>query len=338
MRAVSYRVLLEYKFKSLYNDSECDNMEKIRIVFMGTPDFSVPVLEGLIENYEVVGVVTQPDKEVGRKKELSFSPVKKVALEHHIPVLQPLKIRLDYDAILALEPSLIVTCAYGQIIPKALLDYPKYHCVNVHASLLPKLRGGAPIHHAIIDGYKETGVTIMYMAEQMDAGNIIAQEKTSITEEDTVGTLHDRLSIIGRNLLLATLPSIINETALSIPQDESEVTFGYNIKREEEWVTFNRTNRAVFNHIRGLNPHPGAYALLDGAVVKLYDVSQTAHPASGTPGQIVAVAPEGIEVATQDGTLLIHTVQFAGKKKMTVKDYLNGSNKEALLHKIFNQE
>ncbi len=313
------------------------NMDNVRVVFMGTPDFSVPVLEGLIENYNVVGVVTQPDKEVGRKKEILFSPVKKKALENHIPVLQPLKVRLDYEEILKLNPNLIVTCAYGQIIPKVLLDYPSYGCINVHASLLPKLRGGAPIHHAIIDGYDKTGVTIMYMNEVMDGGNIISQAETVIEDSDTVGTLHDRLSLMGKRLLLETLPSILAKTNPSLPQDEDKVTFGYNIKREEEKITFDHPTREVFNHIRGLNPFPGGYALLDGNVIKLYDVKIGKTLNSTHPGEILALSKEGMEIATLDGSVIVTTLQFAGKKKMSVKDYLNGSKGEALVGKIFNE-
>ena len=196
-------------------------MEQVKVVFMGTPDFSVPVLEGLIENYQVIGVVTQPDRRVGRRQEVVFSPVKEVALKHQISLFQPEKIRSNYDDILALEPDIIITCAYGQIIPKEILEYPKYGCINVHASLLPKLRGGAPIHHAIIDGYDKTGITIMYMDEAMDSGDIISQRETKILDTDTVESLHDRLSRLGRELLMDTLPSILDGSAKRIKQDLS---------------------------------------------------------------------------------------------------------------------
>ena len=211
-------------------------MEQVKVVFMGTPDFSVPVLEGLIENYQVIGIVTQPDRKVGRRQEVVFSPVKEVALKHNIPVFQPEKIRSDYTDILALEPDIIITCAYGQIIPKEILEYPKYGCINVHASLLPKLRGGAPIHHAIIDGYDKTGITIMYMDEAMDSGDIISQRETKILDLDTVESLHDRLSSLGRELLLDTLPSILDGSAKRVKQDADSVTYAYNIQREEEYL------------------------------------------------------------------------------------------------------
>ena len=185
----------------------------MKIVFMGTPDFAVNVLQGLIDNnYDVVGVVSQPDKEVGRKRILTPTPVKEVALKYNIPVFQPVKIRKEFDDILALEPDMIVTCAYGQIIPKEILDYPRLGCINVHGSLLPKLRGGAPIHHAIMDGLDETGITIMYMDVSMDSGDIISQRSIPITDSDNVGILWDKLSLLGRDLLLDTLPSIIDGT------------------------------------------------------------------------------------------------------------------------------
>ena len=198
-------------------------MKDIKVVFMGTPEFSVPVLEGLIENYQVIGVVSQPDRKVGRKQEVVFSPVKQVAISHDIPVFQPEKIRVDYEDILDLKPDIIITCAYGQIIPKAILDFPKYGCINVHASLLPKLRGGAPIQKAIIDGYSKTGITIMYMDEAMDSGDIISQREIPILDNDTMETLHDKLSILGKELLLDTLPSIIDGFVIRIKQDEKEV-------------------------------------------------------------------------------------------------------------------
>ena len=237
-------------------------MEQVKVVFMGTPDFSVPVLEGLIENYQVIGVVTQPDRRVGRRQEVVFSPVKEVALKHQISLFQPEKIRSNYDDILALEPDIIITCAYGQIIPKEILEYPKYGCINVHASLLPKLRGGAPIHHAIIDGYDKTGITIMYMDEAMDSGDIISQRETKILDTDTVESLHDRLSRLGRELLMDTLPSILDGSAKRIKQDLASVTYAYNIQREEEYLDFNKTSLELYNQIRGLSPFPVSYTHL----------------------------------------------------------------------------
>ena len=208
-------------------------MEKIKIVYMGTPDFSVGPLQNLIKEYNVIAVVTQPDKEVGRKKEIKFSPVKQCAIENNIKVLQPEKIRVEYDEIIKLNPDIIITCAYGQIIPKELLTLPKYGCINIHASLLPKLRGGAPIHKAIIDGYDKTGVTIMYMDEKMDSGDIVYQEEVKIMDTDNVGTLFDKLSVLGSNMIVKVLPDIINNNINPIKQNEEEVTYAYNITREE---------------------------------------------------------------------------------------------------------
>ena len=309
----------------------------MKIVFMGTPDFAVNVLQGLIDNnYDVVGVVSQPDKEVGRKRILTPTPVKEVALKYNIPVFQPIKIRKEYDEILALEPDLIVTCAYGQIIPKEILDYPRLGCINVHGSLLPKLRGGAPIHHAIMDGLEETGITIMYMDVSMDSGDIISQRSIPITDSDNVGILWDKLSLLGRDLLLDTLPSIIDGTNDRIKQDESLVTFGYNVKREEEHLDFNNTSRKVFNHIRGLNPWPSAYAVLDDQEMKIYDSEILDKDFSTkTCGEIVDVNKEGIVVKTLDGSIVLKTIKPFGKKMMNAKDYVNGIGKDNLIGRVF---
>lgn len=310
-------------------------MNKTKVVFMGTPDFAVPILEGLIENYEVVGVVSQPDKRVGRHQELVYTPIKKVAMENNIVVFQPKKIREDYENILALEPDIIVTCAYGQIIPKAILDYPRLGCINVHASLLPKLRGGAPIHKAIIEGYTKTGITIMYMDVKMDNGDIISQRETSITDEDNLESLHDRLSVMGKELLLDTLPSIIEGTNDRIKQIPEEVTFGFNIKREEEHIDFNKTSREVFNLIRGLSPVPGANAILNEKEMKIYGARISDKKANALAGTITTIYKDGIGVATGDGEIVLIDIKPFGKKRMDAKSYLNGVNKDNLLGKVF---
>ena len=306
---------------------------------MGTPDFSVPVLEGLIDNYNVIGVVTQPDKEVGRKKEIKYSPVKEVALNNNIEVFQPLKIRNEYQDIISLKPDMIVTCAYGQIIPKELLDCPKYGCINVHASLLPKLRGGAPIHRAIIDGYSKTGVTIMYMAEGMDDGDIISQEEIMIDNDMNVGVLHDRLSVMGRNLLLKTIPNIINGKIKPIKQDEDEITFAHNIKREDELIDFNKKAIEVYNQIRGLNPFPGGYAILDEKIIKIYNSKIKDHMyTEKLNGEIVQIYKDGIGVSVADYEIIITEIKIEGKRRMLVKDYLNGIDGNSLIGKVFNRE
>ena len=308
----------------------------MKVIFMGTPDFAVPVLEGLIENYEVVLVVSQPDKRVGRRQELKNTPIKEVALKHNIPVFQPIKIREDYEEIINLNPDIIVTCAYGQIIPKVILDCPRLGCINVHASLLPKLRGGAPIHKAIIDGYKTTGITIMYMDVKMDNGDIISQKEIEITDSDNLESLHDKLSVLGKELLLETLPSIIEGTNTRTKQNEADVTFAYNITREEEHIDFNKTSREVFNQIRGLNPWPSAYGLLEDKEMKIYNSiigDRTFNNKAN--GEICDITKRGISVKTSDGEIIITEVKPFGKNKMDAVSYVNGVGKDNLIGKVF---
>ena len=301
-------------------------MKDKRVVFMGTPEFSVPVLEMLIENTNVVLVVTQPDKEVGRHHELKATPIKECALKHNIEVYQPIKIRNEYEHVLEMNPDVIITCAYGQIIPSILLDTPKYNAINVHASLLPKLRGGSPLHKCIIDGYKETGVTIMYMAPGMDDGDIISQRSVEIKDTDNVGIIHDELSIMGRDLLLETLPNIFSGNITRTKQNPKEVTYAYNIKREEEKIVFNKTAREVFNQIRGMYPFPVAYTTLNGEVIKICE-SKIGNTSKGKPGEIIETSKDGISVMCKDKNIIITRLKPSGKKEMTAKDYLNGKNK-----------
>lgn len=295
---------------------------KPKVIFMGTPEFAVPVLNTLIELTDVVLVVTQPDKLVGRKKELRFSPIKDVAIKNNIEVFQPEKLRNETSKILSCDADLIVTCAYGQILPIEVLNHPKIASINVHASLLPKLRGGAPIHHAIIDGYKETGITIMYMAEGMDDGDIISQEKTTITDEDNVGTLHDRLSLMGADLLRKTLPSILNYTNTRIKQNDSEVTFAYNIKRDEEHIDFHKDGQSIINLIRGLNPWPTANTILNGVEYKILDASFDEKKVDCSNKVILDKNKFG--VTCKDGIIYFEMIKPFGKKVMMVKDFLNG--------------
>ncbi len=302
---------------------------------MGTPEFSVPVLQGLIDNYNVVGVVTQPDKEVGRHKELEASPIKKLAEKYNIPVVQPIKVRNEYQCVLDFKPDIVVTCAYGQIIPTEILDYPKYKCVNVHASLLPKYRGGAPIHHAIMDGEKETGITIMYMAPGMDDGDIITQSRTEITSDDTAASLHDKLSKLGSELLIETLPSIFNGTNVRTKQNDSEVTYAPIIKPEDEKIDFSRTSREIYNQIRGLNSFPGAYALFEGKRIKIWkSVLVDEYYSQKLNGEIVETNKDGIIVKTGNSTLLITELQPEGKSRMRATDFVNGY-KDNLIGKLF---
>ena len=307
----------------------------MRIVFMGTPDFAVNVLQGLIDNYDVVGVVSQPDKRVGRHQELRNTPIKELALKYNIPVLQPIKIREDYNGVLELNPDIIITCAYGQIIPKEILDYPRLGCINVHASLLPKYRGGAPIHWSIINGDKETGITIMYMDVGMDTGDIISQESIDILDSDNLESVHDKLSILGRDLLLKTLPSIIDGTNNRIKQDESLVEFAYNIKREEEHIDFNKTSREVFNLIRGLSPVPSSNTILDDLEMKVLESKIGSGNYSGACGEIVDITKEGIVVKTGDGSIILTKIKPFGKSLMDATSYVNGIGKDKLMGKVF---
>ena len=306
----------------------------LRIVFMGTPDFSVPVLDALIKNYKVKAVVTQPDKQVGRSGKIAKPPVKILAENNNILVIQLNKIKEQYQEIIDLDPDLIVTCAYGQILPKELLDYPRLGCINVHASLLPKLRGGAPIHRAIIEGHSKSGITIMYMAPGMDDGDIISQKEVEITDIDTASTLHDKLSKLGSELLIETLPSIIKGTNKRIPQEESKVTYAPIIKSNDEKIDFSKTSKEIYNQIRGLNSFPGAYFILDGKRFKVWEsiIVEEYFP-SNLDGEIVKIYKEGIGIKTHNGVIVLTVIQPEGKPRMKSKDYLNGL-KESLVGKI----
>ena len=303
-----------------------------KIVFMGTPDFSVPVLQRILnDGYEVIAVVTQPDRPVGRKRVMTPPPVKVEALKHNIPVYQPEKIRNreDLDQILALEPDLIVTAAFGQILPKELLDAPKLGCINVHASLLPELRGGAPIHYAILEGKKQTGITIMYMAEKLDAGDILTQAAVEIAEDDNVGTLHDKLSAIGSDLLSETLPKLIAGELKGIPQDDAKATFASNIKREQEKIDWSAPGEEIYNKVRGLNPWPVAYTTLQDKVLKVWKAEKAASQAEAAPGEIIKREEDGFIVKTGNDTAIkITELQPAGKKKMSSYDYLRGAGSQ----------
>ena len=295
---------------------------KPRVIFMGTPDFAVPVLDTLIKLTDVVLVVTQPDKLFGRKQELVYSPIKEKAIENNIKVFQPVKLRNEMDEVLNCEADLIVTCAYGQILPVEILDHPKIASINVHASLLPKLRGGAPIHHAIIDGYDKTGVTIMYMAKGMDDGDIITQEEISIDDNDTVGSLHDKLSVMGAKLLEKTLPSIIDGTNNRVKQDDALVTFAPTIKREDEHIDFNKNGKDIINQIRGLNPWPLSNIILNDLECKVIE-AEFVKDNIEKPYNIITDKNK-LGITCLDGIIYLKTIKPFGKKKMSITDYLNG--------------
>lgn len=301
----------------------------LKIVFMGTPAFSAPILRMLHEEgYDVLAVVTQPDRPVGRKKVLTPPPVKEEAVALGIPVIQPEKLRgsEELQQIIDLGADLIVTAAFGQILPKELLDAPRLGCINVHASLLPKYRGGAPIHQSIIDGEASTGVTIMYMAEKLDAGDIISQREILIGDEDHTGSMFEKLSVVGRNLLKETLPAIVNGTNERIPQDEALVTYASNISREQERIDWTKEARAIYNQVRGLHPWPVAYTTFDGDNVKIWWATVGETATNEAPGTVVAIHKDSFEVATgEGGTLRILDLQPAGKKRMTAQDFLRGT-------------
>ena len=299
------------------------------LVFMGTPAFSVPILKMLHEEgYEILAVVTQPDRPVGRKKVLTPPPVKEEAIRLGLPVIQPEKLRgsQELEEIIGLNPDIVITAAFGQILPKSLLETPPLGCINVHASLLPKYRGGAPIHQAIIDGEEKTGVTIMYMAEKLDAGDIISQSEITIEDTDNTGILFDKLSVIGRDLLKETLPLIIAGENNRIPQDETEVTFAHNISREQERIDWTKNARTVFNQVRGLTPWPTAYTVFQGENMKMWSVKEGASKVTAPSGQVVDIHKDSFEIACGDGnTITVLELQPAGKKRMTAQDYLRGT-------------
>ena len=301
------------------------------VVFMGTPDFAVPILEMLIEKTNVVLVVTQPDKEVGRKKELAYSPIKKVALENNIKVFQPNKIRLDYDTLKKLDIDLIVTCAFGQILPKEVLDLPKYGSINVHASILPKYRGSAPIQRAIMNGDKTTGITIMYMDEGMDTGDIIKISEIPIENNDDVGTLHDKLSILGKNTLESTLESIFNKTNKRIKQGDN-YSIAPKIKREDEHINFNDFGNNIINKIRALSPWPLANILIDNIEIKVIKARYKKCDVN-VSGKIVEVNKNNLGISCLNGVIYLEKIKPMGKKEMDIKSYLNGIDQKNFLEK-----
>lgn len=297
---------------------------------MGTPAFSVPVLDGLVEKgYEVLAVVTQPDRAVGRKKEIKMTPVKAAALRHKLPVYQPEKISGSDEMaeLMTLGADIIVTAAFGQFLPERLLNSVK-HAVNVHASLLPKYRGGAPVHYAIIKGDKEAGVTIMEMVKKMDAGDMISQRAIPITDADNVGTMFEKLSLVGRELLLDTLPDYLAGNITPQPQDESQVTFSPNITPEEERIDWQLSARDIFNQVRGMSPWPVAHTIWQGTRFKLHEVVLAdLNHVEGTPGQVIEKTKKSLVIATKEGAVSLTIVQPAGKPKMPIQDFLNGLGK-----------
>lgn len=309
---------------------------KMKILFMGTPQFAVPSLEALLERgHEVAAVVTQPDRPKGRKRELTPSPVKVFATERGLPVLQPEKLRSPEGvaAVSEIAPDVIVTAAYGQILPKSVLALPRLGCINVHGSLLPRYRGGAPIQRSIIDGEKVTGVTLMYMAEGLDTGDMIAKVEVPITDEDTAGTMFEKLSEAGSKLLLEWLPRIADGTAGRTPQIDEESTYAPNLSREDEKLDWSQSSRRIFDRVRGLNPMAGGFTFLDGEVFKVWgcaipspsDAELRSEWTEYAPGAVLETGAFGIRVRTGDGSIVLTDVQPAGKKALKAAEFAKGA-------------
>lgn len=299
-----------------------------KVVFMGTPDFAVPPLNALVEDgYLIACVVTQPDRPRGRKQRLTPPPVKVAAQNHGLEVWQPESIRASeaVERLRTFSPDLIVTVAYGQILPKSVLDMPAHGCINVHASLLPKYRGGAPIHWALINGERETGVTLMYMVEALDAGDILTQRRVPITADDTAGSLHDKLSKAGAELLRKSLPSILRGDVTPTPQDDALATYAPNVTRADERIDWTQSAEAIVNRIRGLNPWPVAYTTLNGNIFKIWRAEPVQSQASAPPGTVVRVDERAIHVSAGKGEVRLLEVQPAGKKRMGTDQFLRGT-------------
>lgn len=297
----------------------------MRVMFMGTTPFSCVVLKQLLDDgYDVVAVVTQPDRPFGRKKVLKAPPVKVLAQEYQIPVIQPKRIKESVDEVLSFEPDLVVTCAYGQIVPKAILDYPKFLCLNVHASLLPKYRGGAPIHWSIIRGEKETGVTLMRMDVGMDSGDMLASRSVVIEDTDMMGDVEAKLMDVSKTLIHEDLKAYLEGNLDFVPQDKEKVTLAYTIQRDDEFITFNRDVVEVYNHIRGLIPWPVGYGTIEGMNVKFHGVTMSDTKHAYEPGVVVSVDEAGLTIACIDGTVTITKIQPAGKPVTSAHDFANG--------------
>jgi len=300
----------------------------IRTIFMGTPDFALPTLQGLIEaGVDLRGVFTQPDRPRGRGKVLTPPPVKKLALAHDLPVFQPEKLRdpAAVEQIRELRPDLIVVVAYGQILPKSVLDIPQYGCINVHASLLPRYRGAAPIHKAVIDGEQVTGVTTMLMDAGLDTGDILVRRATEIGSEETAGELHDRLALLGREAMEETLRRLSDGTLKAEPQDDAKSCYAPMMKKEDGLIDWSRPAAEIHNQVRGLSPWPGAFTYWNGQLLKI-GRTQAEKGADAVPGTVVSADIEGVCIACGRDVLRVCELQLAGKKKLPAGDFLRGTS------------
>ncbi|HHU70621.1 MAG TPA: methionyl-tRNA formyltransferase [Clostridiales bacterium] len=301
----------------------------MKILYMGTPDFAATILLKLIEtNHEIIGVVTQPDKQKGRGKVISFPPVKELAIEHKLNVYQPVKVREPefIDLVRDMAPDAIVVAAFGQLLPKELLDIPKYGCINVHGSLLPKYRGAAPIQYSIIDGEEETGITIMHMDVGLDTGDMILQARTPIDKDETGGSLHDKLAILGGDLLVEALEKISDGTAPRIPQEDAKATYVKILNKNMGIIDFNKPAIEIERLVRGLNPWPSAFTYLGKKTLKLWKASVEAVNIDGKPGEVIEVRKDALLVLTGKDALLIHELQLEGKKRLLAEEFLRGNS------------
>ena len=298
----------------------------MRVIFMGTPDFAVPTLEALIEKHEVLAVVTQPDKPKGRGKKMVFPVIKEKALEHNITVYQPQKVKTPefVEILKEYQPDIMVVVAFGQILSEEILNIPKYGCINVHGSILPQYRGAAPIQWSIINGEEFGGVTTMYMAKGLDSGDMILKAEEKIKPDDTYGSLYDRLSVIGADLLIKTLDLIENGEVKRIPQNDDEATFAPMIKPELEHINWNGKNTDIVNLIKGLNPQPVAYTMLNDEKLKIWFAETIDGDYNGEPGTIVDVRKRDFVVMTAEGAVAVKEVQAQGGKRMSADAYMRG--------------
>ncbi|CDF57887.1 methionyl-tRNA formyltransferase [Thermobrachium celere] len=299
----------------------------MKVVFMGTPDFAVPTLKKLIEKHDVIAVFTQPDKPKGRGQKVQYSPVKEVALEYGIPVLQPNRIKKEVEYIEKLKelnPDVCVVVAYGQILPKEVLDIPKYGCINVHASLLPELRGAAPINWAIINGNKITGITTMQMDVGLDTGDMLLKKEVEILDTDTAGSLHDKLMVVGAELLIETLDKLEKGELTPQKQDDSLATYAPMMDKELGHIDWNKSAREVFNLIRGVTPWPSAYFYYDDKMIKVWRCELVEGFTNEVAGKIVEVNRDGVKVSCKEGIIILKEIQEQGGKRMDIATYLNG--------------
>ncbi|MGL4616828.1 MAG: methionyl-tRNA formyltransferase [Mycoplasmoidaceae bacterium] len=309
---------------------------KKKIIFCGTPKIGAEALRAIFDSnkYKILFVITQPDKLVGRRKEIVFSPVKNFCIQNNIKFFQPIKISDIQNEISEAKPDLILTCAYGQFISSKILEIPKYRCINIHASLLPKYRGGAPIHWALINGEKETGISIMFMEKKMDSGNVIYMEKINIDDNDNLKSLFSKMESLAYKVVFEQIDTLFNPNLEGEKQDESKVTFGYNIKREDEKIDWNKSSKNIHNLIRGLSPYPGSFTTLDNQIVKIFNSKLTKNNSSNKkPGDIISVLKDGVLVKTLDNDLILNEIQFEGKKIIKENDIFN--IKQKLLNKKF---